>query len=1086
MLLLVASSGTGIVNALDGGMTGRAGIVYGVAGLGSRCLGRAQLCGQVGIGLGDRGDRGAVELFLRGLGQKVDGILGGNHGALGKNGLVDLVEAGVLGVRSADLGIARAYKGKHAWHATQILREVLARKCAAVMALARGAQALEHGLAATLTRGGIVFDLVVGDSVIGKLGLGAQGCRGVLHDAAHKLGHLLMCLVAIGAYRTGEVGRTGDNVARRAAVQLADGDDGGLVGADLARDDGLQGVDDFGGNHNGIVAALGHGAMARGAADVDAEPVGVCHARAGLAAHGAGVDFAPDVRGIGAVDAVEHAGADHELGALAVFLAGLEYDADLAVNVIGHVTQNLQRAEHHGDVAVVAAGMHTAIVDAGELLAGLLGDRQGVDVGAQQDAAARRAVLAVGIGRGSAKGRHQARLERTLVGDIHGVELVGDVRSRALLGKAQLRVFMEVPALFDDVGFKLGGDIMDGRGDVVCRANLGCRHYLLCLGLRHGRFAPCWLDRKIVQASSSMPPATWRGKVAVCRLGFCNKSGGVHSGVLNFLPEMGMPMQHIDRIVRSKNVFTARDAIDTARELAIAIAGDRIVAVGTPDDVIAVAPAATPVVDYGEQFICPGFHDAHLHFFHTSVGSSPYMLMDMGTSEAALVQHALEFSQGLPDDAWVVTQGWRDYRWDPPEHPTKASLDAAFPDRPCVMYSGDGHTLWLNSRALEALGVTRDSEPPAGGSYDKDANGELTGIAHEAAAMQLLPRCLEWLGEDRIASAYADQMKRMAEQGITSICDMSLMPMPGCDFIRDDVYDKLQAAGKLGIRAHLFPTLLDDQSRLEELQTRYANNALLSAPGFKQFFDGVSSEHTAYLTEPYTNPRFPGDQGRLTVPAERMRKLVLAAAERGHTVRIHVIGDGAIRAALDIFEEAAELYGLPQHGHNTLEHLENLLPEDIDRLRKLNVIASSQPCHITLDPGGPERDLGLERSRIMWPFATYKKRGIRQAFGTDSPITAVTSMNVLYTAITRQDPRSHWPEGGWLPSERIDAATALRNYTLGSAYAAGDEQNLGSLEPGKYADLVVLDQNPLTIDPQELQATKVQATYLAGNLIYER
>ena len=544
-------------------------------------------------------------------------------------------------------------------------------------------------------------------------------------------------------------------------------------------------------------------------------------------------------------------------------------------------------------------------------------------------------------------------------------------------------------------------------------------------------------------------------------------------------------MQHIDRIIRSKNVFTAQDGNDTARELAIAIAGDRIVAVGTPDDVIAAAPAATPVVDYGEQFICPGFHDAHLHFFHTSVGSSPYMLMDMGTSEAALVQHALEFSQGLPDDAWVVTQGWRDYRWDPPEHPTKASLDAAFPDRPCVMYSGDGHTLWLNSRALEALGVTRDSEPPAGGSYDKDANGELTGIAHEAAAMQLLPRCLEWLGEDRIASAYADQMKRMAEQGITSICDMSLMPMPGCDFIRDDVYDKLQAIGKLGIRAHLFPTLLDDQSRLEELQARYANNALLSAPGFKQFFDGVSSEHTAYLTEPYTNPRFPGDQGRLTVPVERMRKLVLAAAERGHTVRIHVIGDGAIHAALDIFEEAAELYGLPPHGHNTLEHLENLLPGDIDRLRKLNVIASSQPCHITLDPGGPERDLGLERSRIMWPFATYKQRGIRQAFGTDSPITAVTSMNVLYTAITRQDPKSHWPEGGWLPSERIDAATALRNYTLGSAYAAGDEQNLGSLEPGKYADLVVLDQNPLTIDPQELQDTKVQATYLAGNLIYE-
>ena len=1086
MLLLVASGSPRIVDALDCSMAGGASIVHGVARLSGRGLGRAQLGGQVGVGLGNRGDRGAVELLLRGLGQKVDSILGGHHGALCQHGLVNLVEARMLGVRGANLGVARANKGEHARHAAQVLREVLARKRAAIMAFARGAQALDHGLTTTLARGDVVFDLVVGDGVVGKFGLCAQGCRGVLHDAAHKLGHFLVRLVAIGAHRAGEVGRAGDNVARGAAVQLADGDDSRLVGADLARDDGLQGVDDLGSHHNGVVAALGHGAMARGAADIDAEPVGVCHARAGLTAHGAGVDFAPDMRGVGTIDAVEHARADHELGALAVFLAGLEDDADLAVDVVGHMAQDLQRAEHHGDVAVVAAGVHAALVDAGELLAGLLGDGQGVDIRTQQDAAARRAVLAIGVGRGAAKGRHQTRLKGALVGDIHGVELVGDVRSRALLGKAQLRVLMEVPALLDDVGLKLGGDISDGRGDVVSRANLGCRHYLLCLGLRHSRFAPCWVDRKIVQALSSMPPAARAGKVAVCRLGFCYKGGGVHSGVLNFLPEMGMPMQHIDRIIRSKNVFTAQDGIDTARELAIAIASDRIVAVGAPDDVIAAAPAATSVIDYGEQFVCPGFHDAHLHFFHTSVGSSPYMLMDMGTSEAALVQHALEFSQDLPDDAWVVTQGWRDYRWDPPEHPTKASLDAAFPDRPCVMYSGDGHTLWLNSRALEALGVTRDSEPPAGGSYDKDANGELTGIAHEAAAMQLLPRCLEWLGEDRIASAYADQMRRMAEQGITSICDMSLMPMPGCDFIRDDVYDKLQTTGKLGIRAHLFPTLLDDQSRLEELQVRYTNNALLSAPGFKQFFDGVSSEHTAYLTEPYTNPRFPGDQGRLTVPAERMRKLVLAAAERGHTVRIHVIGDGAIHAALDIFEEAADLYGLPQHGHNTLEHLENLLPEDIDRLRKLNVVASSQPCHITLDPGGPERDLGLERSRIMWPFATYKQRGIRQAFGTDSPITPVTSMNVLYTAITRQDPKSHWPEGGWLPSERIDAATALRNYTLGSAYAAGDEQNLGSLEPGKYADLVVLDQNPLTIDPQELQATKVQATYLAGNVIYER
>lgn len=545
-------------------------------------------------------------------------------------------------------------------------------------------------------------------------------------------------------------------------------------------------------------------------------------------------------------------------------------------------------------------------------------------------------------------------------------------------------------------------------------------------------------------------------------------------------------MDQVDYIVRSTHVFTSEAGERAACELAFAVAGDRIVRTGWPQDVIAACPAATPVRDFGDAFVCPGFHDAHLHFFHTALGSSSFLLMEMGTSEEDLVAKTAAFAATLPEDAWVITQGWRDYRWNPPAHPTRHSLDAVLPDRPCAMYSGDGHTLWLNSRALELLGVTRDTEPPAGGSFDYDENGELTGIAHEAAAMQLLPRCLEWLGEERIEEAYRAQMARMSEQGITSICDMSLMPMPGSDFVCDDIYEALEAHGELTLRAHLFPTLLDDQSRLESMQERYRTSTLLRAPGFKQFFDGVSSEHTAWLTDPYTNPRFEGDCGRPTIPVDRMRELVLAAAKRGHAVRIHTIGDAAIHTALDIFEEARERYGVPKEGRNTLEHLENLLPEDIDRLRELDVLASSQPGHITLDPGGPERDLGPERSQVMWPFATYLARGIDQAFGTDSPITAVTSMDVLYAAITRQDPFTHKPEGGWLASERISAADALRIYTAGSAAAAGREDELGQIAPGYLADFVVLDQDITACDPEAIQQTKVQATFVGGNQVFAR
>ena len=243
-------------------MAGGASIVHGVARLSGSRLGRAQPGGQVGVGLGNRGDRGAVELLLRGLGQKVDGILGGHHGTLGQYGLVNLVKAGMLGVRGANLGVARTYKGEHTRYAAQVLRKILARERAAIMALAGGAETFNYSLTAALARGRVIFDLVVGDGVVGELCLGAQGCRSMFHDAAHKLRHFLVGRIAVGAHRAGEVGRAGNNVARGAAVQLADGDDRRLVGANLARNDSLQGVDNLGGNHNGVVAALGHGAVA--------------------------------------------------------------------------------------------------------------------------------------------------------------------------------------------------------------------------------------------------------------------------------------------------------------------------------------------------------------------------------------------------------------------------------------------------------------------------------------------------------------------------------------------------------------------------------------------------------------------------------------------------------------------------------------------------------------------------------------------------------------------------------------------------------------------------------------------------------
>ena len=204
--------------------------------------------------------------------------------------------------------------------------------------------------------------------------------------------------------------------------------------------------------------------------------------------------------------------------------------------------------------------------------------------------------------------------------------------------------------------------------------------------------------------------------------------------------------------------------------------------------------------------------------------------------------------------------------------------------------------------------------------------------------------------------------------------------------MRDDVYRALHERGDLTVRINMFPTALEDLTRARKLRDEFADNDLLRSPGLKQFFDGVSSQHTAWVTEPYANAHVEGDCGRPTVDPEIMRRYVLAAAEQGFPVRIHAIGDAAIHAALDIFEEARAKFGpLPEGRRNCLEHLENFLPGDMKRLADLQVVAAVQPPHMTLDPGGPERDLGPERVPYMWPFRTLLDDNTVLAFGTDSP-----------------------------------------------------------------------------------------------------
>lgn len=549
-----------------------------------------------------------------------------------------------------------------------------------------------------------------------------------------------------------------------------------------------------------------------------------------------------------------------------------------------------------------------------------------------------------------------------------------------------------------------------------------------------------------------------------------------------------------DAVFHTQSLFTGLQ--QKPHPGSFAVAQGRIIQVSADDDLEGLVGPSTRTVDFGNGSVCPGLHDSHMHFFHSALYSSPLALCICGENEQDCVNALGDLAARRPAGSWLLSQGWREAHWNPPVLPSKRSLDAAFPNRPVAMYSGDAHTLWLNSCAMHELGIYENSQAPAGGEYQRDTTGQLTGIIREAAAMVLMPKIVAAFNDAEIEDAYSALLQRMLSLGITSLCDMSLMAAPGLDFVRDDIFQNLLDQERLPLRVNLFPTLLEDTSRIEKMRLAYTGDKLCVG-GYKQFFDGVSSQHTAWLKEPYTNARFEGDCGRPTIEPERMRSLVLAAHQAGEAVRIHVIGDEAIHTALDIIEEAESLYGaLPQGRHHCLEHLENFQPADIRRVSALDVVAAVQPMHITLDPGAPENDLGKERVPYMWPFATLLETGATLAFGTDSPVVDVDPRPGLYTAVTRKTVLEGLPEGGWLPSERISAADALRAYTLGSATAANRASDIGTIEKGKFADFAVFDCDLTACDafdgigsaeenkPESILDAKTLATYVGGEQVF--
>lgn len=517
----------------------------------------------------------------------------------------------------------------------------------------------------------------------------------------------------------------------------------------------------------------------------------------------------------------------------------------------------------------------------------------------------------------------------------------------------------------------------------------------------------------------------------------------------------------------------------------IAVLGNKIVAVSKEKENIQEwIDDHTKVLSYENKLVMPGFIDAHMHFFTGGFVNSKYMLTELfeAHSEEDCTQMVARFAAANPDLEKISGMGWFPGIWtNPNQKPTRKSLDLIVPDKPVYLLSADCHTFWLNTKALEECGINKDTTVSFG-KIGKDINGELDGLLYEIEACAAANERAFTLPKALMADLQSQFYAQLVSHGITSTTNMSVSPVMETSFEDIEVAAEMEVQGELPIRIHFYPSLgLDgDMTVAKKLREKYHSDKLRFS-GLKQFVDGVTSTYTAFLLEPYADN--PGVRGYSNYPYEIYEKGVLAANKEGIGVRLHAIGDAAVRLALDVYEASQTANGEHQ-GINTIEHIEAIHPDDIDRFSKLNVVASMQPMHLIMDQNEQLVRIGSSRAKYAWPLHSLQESGAKLAFGTDYPVADINPLPNIFAAVERMD--EHRVAMGINPQEKVTLAQALKAYTIGSASAIGRESDLGTLEEGKLADIIVLDRNLFQYGTEQIPNTAVETTIMDGKEVFQK
>ena len=514
----------------------------------------------------------------------------------------------------------------------------------------------------------------------------------------------------------------------------------------------------------------------------------------------------------------------------------------------------------------------------------------------------------------------------------------------------------------------------------------------------------------------------------------------------------------------------------------VAVKGNRIAAVGKEMDSISqYAGDDTKIIDAGDRLVMPGFHDSHTHLILAGMYKT-YPNLGSARSEEEAAVMLKEYYDSQPGDGWVYGFNWYHVFWDKKELPRKETLDRYFPDRPVFLINAEAHGAWVNSLALEIAGVTADTPDPFGGEIARDENGEPTGFLYESAIEYVAAHALIFT-EEQEKTFLRKYMADAVELGITGVVDVQ--PYFGKDLGSLDVYTGMESDGELTVRITAAANLLGDLDEALENSKKYCTEKV-RAHMLKQFVDGVITTHTALLLEDYTDA--PGNRGTQLSELDKIDAAVQEGHKRGLWIKIHAIGDRAIRFTIDSYEKAIKTYGANGCRH-AIEHVEMVTDSDIERFGQLGLIPSVQPEHIGLMPtweGEEYRvNIGEERAGRTWPFRSLLESAGVLAIGSDCPVVDNNPFYAIHRGVTRLHDDG-LPEGGWNPTQKLTVADILRVYTLGSAYGIGREDELGTLEEGKFADIAVIDRNLFETEPKDIRGAHVDMTIMDGKVIFER